>query len=83
MTQRDVDAFAGLEAETRRVAARISEDHQSVLSTLDPSLHQKDMRSTSLQRLSAVVMLYVMGLVVPESPAALRLVGHELGFETH
>ena len=64
MTQRDADAVEEVEAEARRIAARISQDHQSVLSTLDPSRHEEDMRSTSLERLSAVVHTYVLGLVV-------------------
>lgn len=64
MTQRDVDAIEGLESEARRIAAKILEDHQFMLSTLDPSLHEEDMRSTSLKRLSTVVLTYVIGLVV-------------------
>ena len=64
MTERGVDAVAVLEAEARQIAARISANRQSVLSTLDSSLHDEDLRSTSLQRLSAVLLNYVVGLVV-------------------
>ncbi len=64
MTQRDADAIGRLETEARRIAEKILEDQQTVLSTLDSSLHEEDMRSTALQRLSTVVLTYVIGLAV-------------------
>ena len=64
MTERNVNAIAKLETEARKIVLQIREHRLSVLSTLDPSLHEADMRSTALQRLSAVVLTYVLGLTV-------------------
>ena len=75
MTERDVDAIAELEAEARRVAEGISENRESVLSTLDPTLHEEDMRSTALQRLGPFLTNCVRHVVI-QAPLSTRRPHH-------
>lgn len=66
MTERNMDAIANLEIEARKVAAGIKANQGTALSTLAQPSRESELRSTVLQRLSTVVLTYVVGLVVTQ-----------------